>query len=156
MTDDGRLLTAILLLPTDDGKLLTAIFWRWSSPLNPLTPAHFTGFPQERHIISREYERLRNLYNTNQTMIDPNRFLILRMWHVAPDTRRPCEHPYFSNIRIKIFTKNLNIQHDWVTRLRFVRTCTAIIFPKRVRNEILNKKEKRIVCEFAAGPDQMV
>ena len=26
--------------------------------LNPLPPAHFTGFPQERLAISQEYERL--------------------------------------------------------------------------------------------------
>ena len=69
MTDVGKLLTAIFLLSTDDGKLLTAIFWLWSPLLNPLTPAHFTGFPQERHIISQEYERLRILYKTNKTMI---------------------------------------------------------------------------------------
>ena len=38
--------------------------------------------------------------------------------------------------------------------MKFVRTCTAIIFPKRVRNETIKKKKgKRIVCEFAAGPD---
>ena len=33
--------------------------------LNPLTPARFTGFPQERHAIYQEYERLRNLYIIN-------------------------------------------------------------------------------------------
>ena len=33
--------------------------------LNPLTPAHFNGFVQERHAINQEYERLRNLYNIN-------------------------------------------------------------------------------------------
>ena len=31
--------------------------------LNPLTPAHFTAFPEERHAINQEYERLRNLFN---------------------------------------------------------------------------------------------
>ena len=30
--------------------------------LNPLTTAYFTGFPQERHAINQEYERLQNLY----------------------------------------------------------------------------------------------
>ena len=32
---------------------------------NPLTPAHFTGYPQERHAINQEEEKLRNRYNIN-------------------------------------------------------------------------------------------
>ena len=43
--------------------------------LNPLTPARFTGFPQERHAINQEYERLSNLYNINQTKIESKTFL---------------------------------------------------------------------------------
>ena len=40
--------------------------------LKPLTPAHFTGFAQERHAINQDYERLRNLYNIDYTKISDN------------------------------------------------------------------------------------
>ena len=72
-----------------DGELLTAVFWRWSLPLNPFTPAHFTCFPQERQIVSQEYERLSNFYNTDLSTIESKTFPYLMIQHMKPFNKHP-------------------------------------------------------------------
>ena len=57
--------------------------------LNLLTPVHFTGFPQVRHAINQEYERLRNFYYINETKIENKTFLYLVIQHIEPINKHP-------------------------------------------------------------------